>query len=154
MHVNTQRAPIESFSGAFRFLSNFYPSPIRVWLDDGTVAQAATVEHTFQAYKTLDAAQQRRVLDALTPGQAKRAGRNVSLRQGWNAMRLDVMAELLAAKFEIGSDLAVRLIATGDAPLVEGNVWGDRFWGRCGGIGHNHLGRLLMARRAELQRVP
>jgi hypothetical protein len=33
------------------------------------------------------------------------------------------------------SSLATRLLATGDAKLVEGNTSGDRFWGVCRGQG-------------------
>jgi predicted NAD-dependent protein-ADP-ribosyltransferase YbiA (DUF1768 family) len=42
------------------------------------------------------------------------------------------------------------LLLTGDCELVEGNTWGDKFWGVCDGEGENHLGKLLMKIRAEL----
>ena len=35
--------------------------------------------------------------------------------------------------------------------LVEDNAWGDTFWGRCNGIGKNHLGKILMVIREELR---
>jgi len=44
-----------------------------------------------------------------------------------------------------------RLLATGDQELIEGNTWGDRFWGVCDGEGQNQLGRLLMELRNELR---
>jgi predicted NAD-dependent protein-ADP-ribosyltransferase YbiA (DUF1768 family) len=57
----------------------------------------------------------------------------------------------LALKF---SDPVLRemLLDTGDAILEEGNMWNDTFWGidLNTGKGQNHLGRLLMERRAEL----
>jgi len=37
-----------------------------------------------------------------------------------------------------------KLEATAGAVLVEGNAWGDRFWGSVEGSGQNWLGRLLM----------
>ena len=37
--------------------------------------------------------------------------------------------------------------------LVEGNYWGDTFWGICNGEGTNWLGILLMAERAYWQKV-
>jgi hypothetical protein len=43
------------------------------------------------------------------------------------------------------------LLATGDKELIEGNTWGDTFWGVCNGIGQNHLGKILMAKRTELK---
>ena len=42
-------------------------------------------------------------------------------------------------------------MATGDAELVEGNTWNDTYWGVCNGVGHNHLGKILMQVRQELQ---
>lgn len=47
-------------------------------------------------------------------------------------------------------EMAERLKATGDAELIEGNYWGDVFWGTCDGVGENWLGRLLMAQRDVL----
>jgi predicted NAD-dependent protein-ADP-ribosyltransferase YbiA (DUF1768 family) len=43
------------------------------------------------------------------------------------------------------------LLETGDAELIEGNDWGDTFWGVCGGKGNNFLGKLLMEVRKELR---
>ena len=34
--------------------------------------------------------------------------------------------------------------------LIEGNEWGDTFWGTCDGIGENHLGKILMRIRNEM----
>ena len=54
-------------------------------------------------------------------------------------------------------DRRTGLMLTGDKRLVEGNTWGDRFWGCVqetpGGVwvGRNELGRILMATRDKLQ---
>lgn len=48
-------------------------------------------------------------------------------------------------------ELRDKLVATGDAEIVEGNWWGDKFWGVCRGVGENHLGKILMRIRTELQ---
>lgn len=60
------------------------------------------------------------------------------------------MAEILEAKFRSRTDLAGRLLATGHVILVEGNTWGDTYWGVCGGRGQNRLGILLMQLREKL----
>jgi N-glycosidase YbiA len=62
-----------------------------------------------------------------------------------------VMRGLLRQKFSSG-ELYEKLLATGDALLVEGNSWGDRYWGQVQGTGENHLGKLLMQVRKELKR--
>lgn len=43
------------------------------------------------------------------------------------------------------------LLETGEEELIEGNNWGDKFWGQVNGIGENHLGRLLMEIREEIK---
>lgn len=55
------------------------------------------------------------------------------------------MYEICKAKFSQNPDLARRLISTGDAELIEGNTWGDRVRGVCGGIGEKVLAKSLCA---------
>lgn len=140
--------PIDRFAGDYRFLSNFYPSPIEIDVDGPTTV--ATVEHAYQALKTTDRVQRRTIALAPKPGEAKRRGRRCAIRPGWDDLKLGVMRALLEQKFAPGSEFAKALIATGDRELIEGNYWGDRYWGVCDGEGENHLGRLLMEIRAAL----
>lgn len=138
-------AKIDSFTGPYRFLSNFFPCPISY-----QAILYNSVEHAYQAAKTRDQQARIDIAGALTPGIAKRMGRLVKLRPDWDLVKLDVMKELLLKKFSHGS-LRQLLLDTGNAELVEGNGWGDRFWGRVAGQGHNHLGRLLMEVREEVR---
>jgi ribA/ribD-fused uncharacterized protein len=138
---------IDAFTGPYFFLSNFAESPVEF---EG--ALYPTVEHAFAAAKTLDPTERELIRLAERPGEAKRLGRQVALRPGWDDLRVEVMRGLLARKFAPGSELAARLLATGDAQLVEGNTWGDRFWGVCRGQGRNQLGQLLMELRDQLRR--
>ena len=61
------------------------------------------------------------------------------------------MEEIVRAKFGQNPVLADKLLATGDTLLIEGNTWGDKFWGvdTRVGQGENHLGKILMKVRAE-----
>lgn len=130
---------IESFSGEYRFLSNFWYSDVEM---DGVMWP--TIEHAFQAAKTEIPSEQREILRTNTPGTAKALGRAVTLRDGWDGIKLMVMANLVYKKFSTDEELRAKLIATGDAELIEGNNWGDKFWGVCDGEGLNHLGKVLM----------
>ena len=78
----------------------------------------------------------------------------MKLRPDWESVRLSVMARVVGAKFMQNPNLAVRLVATGMMPLVEGNIWGDTFWGVDArtGNGENHLGKILMNVREDLLR--
>lgn len=127
----TEVRRIESFSDVYAFLSNFY------------VHNGWSVEHHFQAAKTDDPEWKAMILAAPTPGLAKKLGRRAPLLPTWEEKKIDVMRTLLYVKFQ---DIALRrqLLATGNAKLIEGNTWGDKFWGEVNGGGMNWLGRLLM----------
>lgn len=139
--------PIRSFSGEHRWLSNFWPAAVRL----GTIT-FPTVEHAYQAAKFDDPAFHRQLLTC-TPGQAKRAAREIPIRADWEIVKLRVMETLVHQKFLVHDDLKARLLATGDAALIEGNHWGDRFWGVDArtGVGENHLGQILMRVRERLR---
>ena len=83
-----------------------------------------------------------------TPGEAKRMGRQVTLRKDWEDVKISVMEKGLRMKFAI-PELRDKLLATGEEELVEGNWWGDTCWGVCKGVGANNLGKLLMKIREE-----
>lgn len=144
---------IDRFDGTeYAFLSNFYPSPIT----GGSGIVYPTVEHAFQAAKTVDPGSRALIARLPTAAAAKRAGRQIPISvpggvKGWDTMRIDVMRACLRLKFVLGGRLGLMLMATDDAELIEGNTWGDRYWGVCDGRGANHLGILLMERRAELR---
>jgi len=137
---------IPFFTGTHRFLSNFYPSPIEM----PTGETAPTVEHAYQAWKTEDREEREVILLASSPGAAKRLGRRATLRPKWEGIKLLVMEGLVRQKFQ-DKKLRKQLVGTGDEELVEGNSWGDTYWGVCGGVGSNHLGKILMKIRAELR---
>lgn len=129
---------IDSFTGEYAFLSNFYPT------------EFGSVEHLFQAAKTLDHKEQEEIMRAHSPGKAKRLGRKATLRSDWEEVKLDHMEFFLRWKFS-NPELRQKLLDTGDATLVEGNHWGDTYWGVCRGKGENHLGKLLMKIREDLR---
>lgn len=136
---------IDSFSGHYRFLSNFYPCLIRY---QGLGFKS--VEHAYQAMKTENPQHQRRIQKAATAKEAKRLGRRVALRANWEEVKIDVMEEMVHRKFRDDAKLRNLLIGTGNKNLIEGNTWGDTFWGMCDGRGENHLGRILMRVRHAL----
>lgn len=136
---------IDSFSGQYRFLSNFFLCSV---MYEGI--EYPSSENAFQAAKTLDI-DVRKIfaLKEITPGISKRLGRSIVLRPHWDIIRLQTMVDILAAKFQ-DPVLAKLLIETGDAELIEGNAWNDTFWGVCNGKGTNFLGKALMDLRKKL----
>lgn len=136
--------PVSAFSGEYRFLSNFWPARIAY---EGI--EYPSTEHAYQAAKTLDVGYRNFVAGLSTAAQAKRAGKAAQLRSDWEQVKLQVMEDVLRLKFT-DPDLAARLTATRGRELIEGNTWGDRFWGVCGGRGENHLGKLLTKIRDSL----
>ena len=127
---------IRQFQGEYRWLSNFWITPIKY-----NGKYFPSVEHAYQASKTLDVTEQEKIRCARTPGQAKRLGRFVTLRSDWDEVKLRLMKKLVVIKFK-HPKLRQKLLETGDKMLMEGNHWGDRYWGidLKTGQGLNHLG--------------
>lgn len=134
---------IGEFKGDNAWLSNFYPA-IVVWHN----YPFHTVENAYQASKLrCPTIEELRAIDFMRPGAAKQKMRGVARRSN----HLSIMRQLLVQKFS-WPELRDKLIATGTERLIEGNYWGDTYWGVSAksGQGDNHLGRLLMAVRSEL----
>lgn len=137
---------INSFRGEHGFLSNFYPAKV---VYEGM--EYPTSEHAFQAAKSPVTGVRMIIARASSPGDAKQLGRKIALRSDWENIKLQVMEDIVRAKFSQNADLRIMLVqGTGDAELIEGNTWGDEFWGVCNGEGENHLGKILMEVRKEL----
>jgi ribA/ribD-fused uncharacterized protein len=140
---------IWQFQGIYRFLSNFYPAKLKyegLWFP--------TSENAYQASKTLDPLA-RKLFQTCTPSEAKKIGSQVLLRPLWNEIKLATMEEIVRLKF---SDEGLQQMLTDTYPqkLVEGNHWGDQFWGvsfdksENKWKGKNHLGKILMRIRSDL----
>lgn len=113
------------FRGELEYLSNFSPYP--AWFDGW---KFPTAEHAFQAAKTLDTGVRTGFLQG-SPGEAKRLGRRVEMREDWEQVKLMVMRQVLASKFTMTPQIGYWLLATGIYPLVETNTWHDNIWGDC-----------------------
>ena len=142
---------IRGFRGEYQFLSNFYPS--RIVFGDLIFDN---VEAAFQAAKCQNYTD-RLMFQGLTGAEAKKLGRRVNLRSDWEQAKIPIMTELVRQKFGGDPALLDKLIATGDAILVEENMWHDNFYGdcvctRCRRIpGQNKLGLILMEVRRQIQ---
>ena len=137
---------IDSFDGDYRFLSNYFPVQITY---DGLTYKSA--EAAFQASKC-ESIEQRRQFTSLDPAQSKRLGRNVQLRSDWESVKDSIMEDIIRIKFSEYPYLRAQLIETGNAELIDGNTWGDKYWGvdKYSGYGQNKLGIILMNVRKEL----
>ena len=62
------------------------------------------------------------------------------------------MYEIVLQKFRSTAMYSL-LKSTGEQELVEGNSWGDTYWGVCKGEGKNKLGKILMRVRTELNQL-
>lgn len=98
---------------------------------------------------------------ALPPAVAKKLGRSLPLRKDWEEARPDglltkehALLTLVRRKYAQDPALAQKLLATGDALILEGNTWGDTRWGviaaSTGLVGANRAGLISMAVREEL----
>lgn len=163
MATPTSAPCIDSFTGDYRFLSNFAQigQPLQLWDQ-----LWRTSEHAYQAGKATTPGDFRYIRDAPTAGEAKRRGRQIALRPDWDEIKRVTMLQVVFTKFSF-PDLRDRLVATGPAVLIEGNSWHDDYWGAipdtktpegqlwvCNDgtylAGRNWLGRILMSVRELL----
>lgn len=135
---------ISCFRGENAFLSNFYMAPVAY---NGLVFTNS--EAAFQAQKC-ESQKEQETFCPMGPKEAKRHGRRVKLRRDWDKVKVDIMHDIVYAKFTQNLYLGMLLLNTGNAYLEEGNTWGDRFWGISGGAGQNQLGKILMDVRKEI----
>ena len=99
----------------YGFLSNFAPYPV---FYDGFYYP--TVENAFQAAKTLNMKERKEKFDmSITPGQAKRNGRRVKLREDWEDVKVNIMYELVLQKFTVHPELTTKLLQTYPAHLIQ-----------------------------------
>jgi ribA/ribD-fused uncharacterized protein len=142
---STSLKVIDRFFDEYRWLSNFYRSPIFY-----NNTSYVTAEHAYQAAKATNHHDHDLVQCAHTAGQAKSIAQTIKCRPGWEVVKYGIMREVVQAKFKIPA-MADKLLATGEAELIEGNTWGDTTWGVCDGVGANWLGKILMDVREELK---
>lgn len=135
--------PITFFSEEYRWLSNFWPAP--VYYDN---VKYPSIENAYQAAKFPPDA--RHQFTTITPQKAKKLGKKANLDLRWHKEKVTVMRHLISQKFAKSTDLARKLIETYPKKIIEGNTWGDTFWGICNGKGDNNLGILLEQQRSYL----
>lgn len=138
----------------FRFLSNFYMSE---FVDqDGNSWKS--VEHYYQAWKSLDPNVRALIAAAPDCRTAKHLGNDLSvltLTEDWPERKLRVMLDAVRMKFGQNAHLKELLLATDGFELVEYAPWGDVFWGVDKNyVGENNLGKILMQVRDELKATP
>lgn len=141
---------ITRFFDEYRFLSNFYPVEVEF---DGVLYPS--VEHAYVAAKTLDLDLREQIRQVNTAGQVKRLGKQIILREDWEQIKVSIMTNLVSYKFLNNPELYQLLLNTKPKVLIEGNTWGDTFWGQCPiGKGRNELGKILMALRDNVFEAP
>jgi len=154
---------ILQFRGEYGYLSNFAECEI-----DYNGYVYPSTEHAFMAQKSDEqvlhgdhpdklkwiAWAEHCAIGGFSAGEIKRQAREVELRPDWNEVKLQVMEDVLRIKFN-QEPFKSKLIATGTQEIQEGNSWGDKFWGvdLKTGVGENHLGKLLMKIRDELNSI-
>ena len=136
---------IKSFTKEYSFLRNFYGCFINYM-----GLRFPSVEHAFQAAKSLDPDIRWQFQYCRSAGEAKQRGKMVKLRPDWEEVKIQVMTDLIRNKFQCPG-LKQKLLDTGYANIEEGNNHGDRFWGTVKGQGRNELGKILMKVRDELR---
>jgi predicted NAD-dependent protein-ADP-ribosyltransferase YbiA (DUF1768 family) len=140
---------IRGFFGPYEWLSNTHRSEVFYF-----GMKFPSAENAYQATKVFPSERPR--FQTCSPFEAMKLGDSLPAVDplSWPTRKLDSMRTILFSKFHESPELARRLLATGNAHLEERLWWRDTFWGYDVNLkaGENHMGRLLMTVREELQR--
>lgn len=143
---------INKFRNEYLFLSNFYPHKMIILsCHNPNLIPYKSIEHYYQANKATNLTDHMKIVNLSSAGAAKRFGIKIKCREDWDKVKIDVMKKGLIAKFS-DENLKKKLLNTGSKILIEGNTWGDTYWGVDinTGYGYNMLGKLLMEIRNEV----
>ena len=113
------------FQSEHSFLSSFHEAPFRY---NNEVYN--TVEHGFNHGKAVQGKRPdlaKLILEAVTPQDAKRLGKLVPDNPEFNGRKKEYMEELQYEKYSQNPKLQLRLVQTGNTPLLEATV--DDFFG-------------------------
>jgi len=142
--------------------------PLDNWIETEQGISVPTSEHAYQAAKfkqpnihriIAGARSQEENKTVYADGVVSKELASIFVEQGFirpdfEIAKRGIMLAVVTMKFDRNPDLAEMLIATDDEMIVEGNNWGDRYWGVDpigSDNGENHLGRILMKVRRDLQ---
>ena len=119
----------------------------------GRIVYYKTTEHYFQSQKFIDPSIQHNIIDCNTPKEASTIGRdrNLPIREDWDTIRVQIMYDAVYEKFKQNPEICKKLIATGDAYIIE-ETTKENFWG-CGPDynGQNTYGKILCEVRKQLR---
>lgn len=139
-------------SKEYAFLSNFYPSDLTI---DGKVYWHVEGYYQSQKYQGVSSTASEHIRRVCSPNAAKKISRGYVLseerKKEWNdGLKVEVMKKAVLIKFLTNRELFDKLLATGDAILVE-HIASDDYWGDGkNGDGHNVLGKILTGVRSIL----
>lgn len=145
------------FRGKYGFLSNFYPSEIKLQMFNSEYI-FPSAENAFQAQKVLfcNKGNENNIKTALqnferlTPLQAKHYGKAIPLDiDKWNENKDSKMEMIIHEKF-LQNPVLKDLLLEIDEHIEEENDWGDIYWGTCNGNGLNKLGTIIENERKHI----
>lgn len=140
-------------TGEYGFLSNLYPCRLVYELGRDHIA-FMSAEHAYQWFKAKDEKTKEWIRMAPYPRLAAIAGHGLfpyDVVPQWNEDKDNFMQNVLLIKFGQNRDLADKLLATGEALLIEDSKT-DAYWGiGKKGNGKNMLGKCLMDVRKTIK---
>ncbi len=154
---------IQQFKGEHRYLSSMFEVVEGIMLPTGD--EVPTVEHAYHVEKYDNDDLRAQIIAAKTGQKAKRVADRLNdeghpFSPDWSYRKVDIMRNFVYQKFARSEELAFELDYTGDEEIIEGNTWGDTFWGVYPIVdgelapdakGLNWLGRVLMETRERLR---
>ncbi len=139
------------FTAPFEPFDNFSAHTINIW-----GKEFKTAEHTYQwkKFSETDPDIAERIAVAGSPWLVKRISHANSNRLAhWDAIKVQIMKEIIVAKVAQHEDLREMLLQTGNKTIVKNSPI-DSFWGiGSDGKGKNMMGEIFMEVRDQLSQL-
>jgi len=147
MHGFDNEKQIFFYEQEFYVFSNFSSFKLRWKGFDWMTSEHIYHSEKFNDSKLIEQLKETRSAhDAMKLAYANRE----NYKKDWDDIKLKVMKDILRAKVEQHPYVKKKLLESGDKELIE-NSWRDSYWGwGANKDGENHLGKLWMEVRAEL----
>lgn len=139
---------IPYYETSYFVFSNFSPHAVTM---NGVLYP--TAEHAYHAAKFDDEKIKVEIRNARSPLEAYALGQKYKSqrRKDWDAIKIQVLHDIVTEKVKQHEEVKAALLATGDEEIVEVNP-NDDFWGNGrDGNGQNQMGKIVMKIREELR---
>jgi predicted NAD-dependent protein-ADP-ribosyltransferase YbiA (DUF1768 family) len=151
--TSSPKADIDFFEKEFFWLSNTFPSPIKIKDYVFPSAENACFASAFgSSPEIVKKFEKENPIDSRKLFKELYSTHREFYLKNFHKLRVQTVKKIILLKFQQHEYLREKLLLTKDFKLNNGNNWGEVFWGVSGGSGENMLGKIIQEVREQLKK--